>query len=59
MDLSYFISTFISYFHEWPLFITTFLSKYIDDKSLYNTEKDIQLVKSILEKDFMGVTGLL
>ena len=33
-------------------FITTFLSNYADDNSLYNTGKDLELVKSVLVKDF-------
>ena len=34
------------------IFITTFLSNYADDNSLYNTGKDLELVKSVLVKDF-------
>ena len=34
------------------IFITTFLSNYADDNSLYNTGKDLELVKSALVKDF-------
>ena len=36
-------------------FITTFLSNYTDDNSLYNTGKDLELVKSVLVKDFRAV----
>ena len=36
-------------------FITTFLSNYVDDNSLYNTGKDLELVKSVLVKDFRTV----
>ena len=36
-------------------FITTFLSNYADDNSLYNTGKDLKLVKSVLVKDFRAV----
>ena len=33
-------------------FITTFLSNYADDNSLYSTGKDLELVKSVLVNDF-------
>ena len=36
-------------------FITTFLSNYADDNSLYNTGKDLELVKSVLVNDFRAV----
>ena len=36
-------------------FITTFLSNYADDNSLYNTGKDLELIKSVLVKDFRAV----
>ena len=36
-------------------FITTFLSSNADDNSLYNTGKDIKLVKSVLVNDFRVV----
>ena len=36
-------------------FITTFLSNYADDNSLYNTGKDLRLVKSVLVNDFRTV----
>ena len=36
-------------------FITTFLSNYADDNSLYNTGKDLELVKSVQGKDFRAV----
>ena len=37
-------------------FITTFLSNYADDNSLYNTGKDLELVRSALVNDFRAVT---
>ena len=36
-------------------FVTTFLSNYTDDNSLYNTCKDLELVKSALVNDFRAV----
>ena len=36
-------------------FITTFLSNYADDNGLYNTGKDLELVKSVLVNDFRAV----
>ena len=36
-------------------FITTFLSNYADDNSSYNAGKDLELVKSVLVKDFRAV----
>ena len=36
-------------------FITTFLSNYADDNSLYNTSNDLELVKSVLVNDFRAV----
>ena len=36
-------------------FLTTFLSNYTDDNSLYNTGKDLELVKSVLVNDFTAV----
>ena len=38
------------------LFITTFISSYADDNSLYNTGKYLELVKSVLVNDFKAVT---
>ena len=37
-------------------FITTFLSNYADDNNLYNTGKDLKLVKSVLVINFRAVT---
>ena len=36
-------------------FITTSLSNYADDNSLYNTGKDLELAKSVLVNDFRAV----
>ena len=36
-------------------FITTFLSNYADDNSLYSSSKDLELVKSVLVNDFRAV----
>ena len=36
-------------------FVTTFLSNYADNNSLYNTGKDLELVKSVLVNDFRAV----
>ena len=36
-------------------FITTLLSNYADDNSLYDTGKDRELVKSVLVNDFRAV----
>ena len=36
-------------------FITTFLSNYADDNSLYNRGKDLELIKSVLVNDFRAV----
>ena len=49
MDLFYLIfsKTLYSYDH--------FLSNYADDNILYNTGKDLQLVKSLLVNDFRTV----
>ena len=37
-------------------FIITFLSNYADDNSLYNTGKDLKLVKSVLVNDVRPVS---
>lgn len=46
---------FSLFINDLVLFIILSLSNYAGDNS-YNTEKDIELVKSVLEKDFRTVT---
>ena len=41
--------------NDFIFLITTFLSNYTDDNSLYNTGKDLELVKSVLINDFRAV----
>ena len=48
---------FTLFINDFVLFLSdTFLSNYADDNNLYNIGKDRDMIKNLLQKDFVALT---